>query len=100
MGRRKKPASEKLVSVGLYIHPKDETELKEIADKEDRERGYVTRALYLRGVSAYQRDGLLIEPERPHNVIYMPAEEYAAMKRELATYRKRAKRSPARSSSR
>ena len=64
MGRRKKSESEKLVSVGLYVSPQHETELKEIAKKEDREKGYLTRAFYLRGVAAYKRDGLLVEPAR------------------------------------
>jgi hypothetical protein len=62
MGRPKKSQSEKLVSVGLYISPQHEAELKQIAESEDRERGYITRALYLRGLAAYKQDGQLVEP--------------------------------------
>src|SRR5215211_5238334 len=63
-GRPKKGEKEKLVSVGLSISPEQEIELKEIAEKEDREAGYIKRALYLRGLAAYKQDGLLREPIR------------------------------------
>lgn len=62
MGRPKKSESEKLVNVGLYISPQHEAELKQIVEDEDRDRGYITRAFYLRGLSAYRRDGQLKEP--------------------------------------
>lgn len=61
-GRPKKSDKEKLISVGLSISPKHETELKQIAGKEHREKGFITRAFYLRGLKAYRQDGLLFEP--------------------------------------
>lgn len=63
-GRPKKDEAEKLVSVGLSISPQHEIELRELAKDKDRERGYITRAFYLRGLAAYKRDGLLHEPEQ------------------------------------
>jgi hypothetical protein len=60
-GRPKKSEKEKLVSVGLSISPKHDAELKQIAGKEHREKGFITRAFYLRGLAAYKADGLLFD---------------------------------------
>jgi hypothetical protein len=62
MGRPKKPDSEKLINVGLYVSPQHEAELKQIVDDEGIDRGYITRAFYLRGLAAFRRDGQLKEP--------------------------------------
>lgn len=62
MGRPKKKESEKKVNVGLYLPPEHVNELEQIVQDEDRERGYLTRALYIRGLAAYKKDGLLVEP--------------------------------------
>jgi len=64
MAGRPKKGAEKLISSGLSISPEHKEELRRIAKIEDREMGYIKRALVLRGLAAYKRDGQLREAKQ------------------------------------
>ena len=63
MGRPKKKTTEVREPVTAALLPIIVTELNSVAEEKDRTRSYVIEKLLMRGIFAYQRDGLLEEPQ-------------------------------------
>lgn len=63
MGRKRKPADEVLVDVPLKLLPNIAAETERISASLERSKSFFSRKMFMRGLAAYKRDGLLDDPE-------------------------------------
>lgn len=61
--RTQRPGEKRVKTIGVVTTDSVDARVREIADAEERSVSYIGEALLLRGLAAYERDGLLKEPE-------------------------------------
>ena len=72
MGRKRKPAEEVLVDVPLKLLPDVAAEVETIASRLERSKSFFSRKMFMRGLAAYKRDGLLDEQDAKVDVFPLP----------------------------
>ena len=65
MARQKRTGAERLVEIPCKVPPEAAAKIAEIADLEDRPRGYVARRLVLHGLAAVKNGVALAELDDP-----------------------------------
>lgn len=79
-----------VVDLAIKVSLELKAELQRIGKKEDRKLGYLARAFILRGIAAYERDGLVKEPQPNSTTESIVADVVSGYKRSSKQSKQRA----------